>query len=180
MHMRNFLPAFGMTTGLAIHSGWWTSLMNPACSSFSISRWMNSWHSRNCFWTFYLTDLTPGRIASRCSITSLGTPGMSEGCHAKISTFAQRKVTSVSSYLAPRPPSMRAVWEGLAPIYTIFMETCPALLCAAVPPEVDVEASGLPAVFISASRGPELMVGAPWVHSSCSWSGSWNPPAVMV
>ena len=168
MHMRNFLPAFGMTTGLAIHSGWWTCLMNPACSSFSISRRMNSWHSRNCFWTFYLTDLTPGRIASRCSITSLGTPGMSEGCHAKISTFAQRKVTSVSSYLAPRPPPMRAIWEGLAPICTIFVETCSALLCVVVPPEVDVEASGLPAVFISASRGPELMAGAPWVHSSCS------------
>jgi hypothetical protein len=41
----------------------------------------------------------PARMSSECSVTSLGMPGMSEGLHAKISAFAQRKSTSTASYL---------------------------------------------------------------------------------
>src|SRR3954468_16622218 len=37
-----------------------------------------------------------------CSITFLGTPGMSDGCQANTSTFARRKATSALSYLGSR------------------------------------------------------------------------------
>src|SRR6187399_177480 len=38
-------------------------------------------------------------MARWCSITFLGTPGMSDGCHANTLTFARRKATSALSYL---------------------------------------------------------------------------------
>src|SRR3954471_12747302 len=38
-------------------------------------------------------------MASLCSITFLGTPGMSDGCHANTSTFARKKAMSALSYL---------------------------------------------------------------------------------
>src|SRR3954464_6194277 len=41
-------------------------------------------------------------MARWCSITSLGTSGMSDGCQANTSTFARRKVTSAPSYLGSR------------------------------------------------------------------------------
>src|SRR3954470_20719369 len=41
-------------------------------------------------------------MARWCSITFLGTPGMSDGCEANTSTFACRKVTSALSYLGSR------------------------------------------------------------------------------
>src|SRR3954465_5551746 len=41
-------------------------------------------------------------MARWCSITFLGTPGMSDGCQANTSTFAPRKATSALSYLGSR------------------------------------------------------------------------------
>src|SRR3954465_1421180 len=41
-------------------------------------------------------------MARWCSITFLGTPGMSDGCQANTSTFARRKATSALSYLGSR------------------------------------------------------------------------------
>src|SRR3954469_15405858 len=41
-------------------------------------------------------------MARWCSITFLGTPGMSDGFHANTSTFARRKATSALSYLGSR------------------------------------------------------------------------------
>src|SRR3954466_5412130 len=41
-------------------------------------------------------------MARWCSITFLGTPGMSDGCHANTSTFARRKAMSALSYLGSR------------------------------------------------------------------------------
>src|SRR3954470_15655812 len=41
-------------------------------------------------------------MARWCSITFLGTPGMSDGCQANTSTFAGRKATSALSYLGSR------------------------------------------------------------------------------
>src|SRR3954471_18716071 len=41
-------------------------------------------------------------MARWCSITFLGTPGMSNGCHANTSTFARRKAMSALSYLGSR------------------------------------------------------------------------------
>src|SRR3954463_10598898 len=41
-------------------------------------------------------------MARWCSITFLGTPGMSDGCRANTSTFARRKAMSALSYLGSR------------------------------------------------------------------------------
>jgi hypothetical protein len=49
--------------------------------------------------SFYFTGLYDGSMPNLCSIISLGTPGISDICHAKTSRLSQRKVMSVSSYL---------------------------------------------------------------------------------
>ena len=41
-------------------------------------------------------------MSKACSVTSLGVPDMSEGLHANMSVFAQRKSTSTAPYLLPR------------------------------------------------------------------------------
>jgi hypothetical protein len=92
-------PFFFTSTGLANHTGWNTSLMNPAAISLWTSlpmalRFSSSKRRRCCF-----TGRAPARMSSECSATSLGMPGMSEGLHAKISVFAWRKSTSTASYL---------------------------------------------------------------------------------
>src|SRR3954465_12763241 len=76
--------------------------MRPAASNFLISSAMNSWRSTACFRTFCLTGRAWGQTARWCSITSLGTPGMSDGCQANTSTFADRKATSAPSYWGSR------------------------------------------------------------------------------
>src|SRR4051812_11621702 len=99
MQSLHFPFALRTTTGLANHVGWSTPLTRPAASCFLISSAINSWSSTACFLTFCLTGRASGQTARRCSITSLGTPGMSDGCQANTSTFARRKVTSALSYL---------------------------------------------------------------------------------
>ena len=74
----------------------------PAASNFLISSVMNSCRSKACFLTFCLTGRAWGQTTSWCSITSLGTPGMSDACHANTSTFSRKKVTSALSYLLSR------------------------------------------------------------------------------
>src|SRR5438105_4350255 len=69
-----------------------------------------------------------GNTAKWCSITSLGTPGMSDGCHANTSTFARRKVMSASSYLGSRDPPTFTVLAGSASSGTSLIE--PASLAA--------------------------------------------------
>src|SRR4051812_37828316 len=97
------------TPGLANHIGWSTPLTKPAASNFLISSVMNSCLSRACFLTFCLTGRAWGQTARWCSITYLGTPGMSDACHANTSTFHRRKVTSSPSYLLLRAePMMKA------------------------------------------------------------------------
>src|SRR3990170_5025638 len=98
----HFPFALRTTTGLANHVGWITPLTRPAASSFLISSAINSCRSKACFLTFCLTGRACGQTARWCSITSLGTPGMSDGCHANTSTFARRKAMSVLSYLSSR------------------------------------------------------------------------------
>src|SRR3990170_7410752 len=98
----HFPFAFRTTTGLASHVGWSTPLTRPAASNFLISSAINSWRSTACFLTFCLTGRAWEQTARWCSITFLGTPGMSDGCHANTSTFARRKVMSVLSYLLSR------------------------------------------------------------------------------
>src|SRR3954465_13489732 len=76
--------------------------MRPAASNFLISSAMNSWRSTACFLTLCLMGRAWGQTARWCSITFLGTPGMSDGCQANTSTFAPRKAMSALSYLGSR------------------------------------------------------------------------------
>jgi hypothetical protein len=46
--------------------------------------------------------LESGIICRACSASSLGTPVMSDGCHAKMSRFSWRNSTSALSYLGDR------------------------------------------------------------------------------
>jgi hypothetical protein len=48
----------------------------------------------------------------QCSISSLGTPGISTGFHTNMSQLALRKLTSALSYLSPKPPPIKAVLDG--------------------------------------------------------------------
>jgi hypothetical protein len=101
------------STGLANHSGWNTSLMNPAAINFWISSPMalcfsSSKRRRGC-----LTGRAPARMSSECSATSLGMPGMSEGLHAKTSAFARRKSTSTASYLGLSSEPIRTCFPAL-------------------------------------------------------------------
>src|SRR3954463_12163816 len=58
-----------------------------------------------------LTGFEPGRMCSLCSASSLGTPGMSCGDHAKMSRFSRRNSTSSLSYLllSPAPTTTNLV-----------------------------------------------------------------------
>src|SRR3990170_4306160 len=102
IHSLHFPFALRTTAGLASHVGWSTPLTKPAASNFLISSMMNFCRSKAFFLTFCLMGRAWGQIARWCSITSLGTPGMSDACHANTSTFAHRKVTSALSYLLLR------------------------------------------------------------------------------
>src|SRR6185503_8930936 len=82
-HILQFPFFFFTNTGLASHSGWNTSLMNPATRNFCNS----SPIARRCF-----TGLELGQISRECSATSLGMPGMSEGLHAKNVCVGTEKV----------------------------------------------------------------------------------------
>jgi hypothetical protein len=46
--------------------------------------------------------LEPGIICRACSASSLGTPVMLDSCHAKMSWFSRRNLTSALSYLGDR------------------------------------------------------------------------------
>ena len=98
----HFLLAFQTTTGFANHVGCSTPLTKPAASSFLISSTMNRCHSKACFRTFCLTGRACGHTSRWCSITSLGTLEISDGCQANTSIFASRKATSALSYLSSR------------------------------------------------------------------------------
>src|SRR3990170_4642893 len=102
MQSLHFPLAFRTTTGFANHVGCNTPLTKPAASSFLISSAINCYLSKACFRTFCLTGRACGQTARWCSITSLGTPGISDGYQVNTSIFARRKATSVLSYLSSR------------------------------------------------------------------------------
>ena len=66
-------------------------------SSQIILRFSSSKRCKHCF-----TGLEPARIPKECSATSLDMLGMSEGLHANMSAFAQRKSMSTAFYLGSR------------------------------------------------------------------------------
>jgi len=57
--------------------------------------------------------------SKECSASSLGTPGMSEGFHAKMSQLARRKEVSASSYAESRSAPIKAVLSGWLLLRTI-------------------------------------------------------------
>ena len=76
--------------------------MNPAAKSRATSSPIAFHHSslnrrRNC-----LTGLYFGSILRVCSASPLGTPGMSEGFHAKMSRFSWMNSMSALSYLGSK------------------------------------------------------------------------------
>jgi hypothetical protein len=87
--------------------------MNPTASNFLTSCRMVSCLYGMYRLSFYFIGLYDGSMPKLCSITSLEIPGISDICHRKTSWFSQRKVMSVSSYLASRPVLMQSFLSGL-------------------------------------------------------------------
>src|SRR4051812_11532554 len=155
MQSLHFPFALRTTTGLANHVGWSTPLTRPAASNFMISSAMNSWHSTACFLTFCLTGRARGQTARWCSITFLGTPGMSDGCQANTSTFARRKVTSALSYLGSRVALMVKVPPVSSSLAGTFLVAGgAAIVFLHWPGELDV-ASSMAAQHSEEARLPE-------------------------
>src|SRR3954471_21703058 len=96
------LSFFGTITGLANHSEWKISLMNPAASSLAISCPIAFLFSEEKCLRDSFTGLAFGSTRSLCSANSLGTPGISDGFHAKISQFSRRKLMSSNYYLGSK------------------------------------------------------------------------------
>src|SRR6185369_14601565 len=96
----------GTTTPLETQVGCATSRMISAAFNFSTSLMMKACFSGACFRAFCLTGRAFGHTAKWCSITSLGTPDISDGVHANMSEFARRKATSALSYLGGKPAPM--------------------------------------------------------------------------
>jgi hypothetical protein len=91
---------------------WYTSLIEPVARSFASSFLMASLlsgakHHSRCFFGVAL-----GSTFRQCSISSLGTPGISAGFHTNMSRLALRKLTSAHSYLSPKLPPIKAVLDG--------------------------------------------------------------------
>jgi hypothetical protein len=84
MH-RTFVFFLGTNMGFATHFVWITSLMKLAFNSLEISFAMVQRFSSMKRLIACLTGLEPGIICMACSVSSLGTPVMSDGCHAKMS-----------------------------------------------------------------------------------------------
>ena len=73
---------------------------DQACCFQFLDLFCNELLTLHCLFPDSLLDGPRVRAEARwCSITFLGTPGMSDGCHANTSTFARRKATSALSYL---------------------------------------------------------------------------------
>src|SRR4051812_27337127 len=77
--------------------------MKPAACSLAISLPIALLLSSEKRLRGCLTGFEPGQMCSLCSASSLGTPDMSCGDHAKMSRFSRRNSTSSLSYLSLSP-----------------------------------------------------------------------------
>src|SRR3954471_3842102 len=94
-------------------------------------------------------------MARWCSITSLGTSGMSDGCQANTSTFARRKVTSALSYLGSRVALMVKVPPVPSSLAGTFLVAGgAAIVCLHLPVELD-GASSMVAQHSEEARLPD-------------------------
>ena len=100
------LSFFGTITGFANHSEWKISLMNPAANNLAISCPMAFLFSVEKRLRDSFTGRAFGSTRSLCSANSLGTPGMSDGFHAKMSQFSRRKLMSSTSYFGSKSVAM--------------------------------------------------------------------------
>ena len=100
------LSFFGTITGFANYSEWKISLMNPAASNLAISCPIAFLFSEEKRLRDSFTGLAFGSTRNLCSANSLGTPGMSDGFHAKMSQFSRRKLMSSTSYFGSRSVAM--------------------------------------------------------------------------
>src|SRR6266540_1885398 len=124
--------------------------MKPARSSLSTLSRMMSWRSRACLCTMCRMGCASGNTAKWCSITSLGTLGMSDGCHANTSAFARRKVMSTSSYLGSSDQPTFTILAGLA-------------------------SRGISLIGPASLAAIRVLI---WVNSHCS-RGGWSTTAVV-
>ena len=104
---------FGTNTGFATHvASVNISLIKPASLSRLISdnmalRFGSEKRRKGC-----LIGLANGSKFRWCSASSLGTPGMSAGHHAKIFQFSRRNSTSALSYARSMSFAMDVVFFG--------------------------------------------------------------------
>lgn len=117
--------------------------MKPMAWSRSTSDRMKFWHSGAWRRTFCRTGRVSGSTNKRCSITSLGTPDISDGCHAKTSEFAQRKEMSALSYFVVRWPLILMVLAKSLSSDTFLVRATPSLERLAFP-EAGDKGSGRP------------------------------------
>src|SRR3954471_5171015 len=110
MHILQVPFFFSTRTGFASHLEYLTGRMKPAasrrCTSSAMARRRSSLKGRSdC-----LTCRALGSVLSLCSASSLGTPGMTEGFHAKMSQFSRRNSMSALSYAGLMPVPIVTVW----------------------------------------------------------------------
>src|SRR3954465_3743216 len=96
------LSFFGTITRLPNHSEWNISLTNPAANNLATYCPIAFLCSEEKRLRDSFTGLAFGSTRNLCSANSLGTPGMSDGFHAKTSQFSRRKLMSSTSYFGSR------------------------------------------------------------------------------
>src|SRR3954463_16499203 len=80
--------------------------MNPAARNLAISCPIAFLFSEEKRLRDSFTGLAFGSTHNLCSANSLGTPGMSDGFHTKMSQFSRRKLVSSTSYFGSRSIAM--------------------------------------------------------------------------
>src|SRR6266567_2768309 len=104
---------FSTKTGFATQvASVYISLINPASLSLLIPdsialRFGSEKCLKGC-----MIGLANGSTLSECSASSLGTPGLSAGHHAKIFQFSRRNLTSALSYAESISVAMDVVFFG--------------------------------------------------------------------
>ena len=142
---RTLVFFFGTNTGFATHvASVCSSLIKPASRSRSISDSIALRFGSEKRRKGYLIGLASGSKFRWCSASSLGTPGMSAGHHAKIFQCSRRNSTSALSYLgsmlAPtetcleESPGMRSCFlVSIAALKEVFCsEICFLVVCISV------------------------------------------------
>jgi hypothetical protein len=134
--------------------------MNPASSNILTSCRMVLRLSGVYLLSFCLISLYDGSMPNLFSIIPLGISGISDICHVKASRFSQRKVMSVSSYLASRPILIQSFLSGLLgstgtslSSVSFFLSACYLVGCW-----LDVEAPYAP-FLVDGGRGEPMTCG---------------------